>query len=164
MQNDESPSEFKAFIDEYERIITTVGVFIALSIFWRSLGKAGLYLSFACMGITVPLLIEIAKGIWRRRGSLPAMIFMVFFIPILFGTPIALYSQYSEYSKDIIGKNIHFIVLALIVAIGAKVTSYLQTKQYSEGWVFFWEMTMALLAILAFAALSIWVVMTYHYY
>lgn len=115
---DEAPDEEEApplvtlwdFIEKYQRVISVAGVFVALALFWKIvLGQASApYISYLCLLITVPLLLEANKGYEYEKSSWNLVAFMSLWYGILAYTAYYLLVGYPD--------HLYNIVLGLIFA------------------------------------------------
>ncbi|HEX8000256.1 MAG TPA: hypothetical protein VF528_17855 [Pyrinomonadaceae bacterium] len=75
----------KDFIDEHQKILAVIGVFVALSVFWSNLPLKHIssFISFLCLAATVPLFLEIYRKFDFRKSSWLLIIFLNIFAPLM---------------------------------------------------------------------------------
>ena len=71
------------FIEENQRLVATIGVFVALALFWKVVlaQQSAPYISYLCLLITIPLIIEINRGFDYEKSSWN----LVAFVNLLYG-------------------------------------------------------------------------------
>lgn len=130
----------KEFIEEYQKTIAVIGVFVALGLFWKTIYQKNSipYISYLCFLITIPLLLEVRKGFNRNQSSWNLVMFIDIFQGIFLFTAISLIIDYPEHFEKILGGVIWTSTLLssfyLIDKIGkhSKNKKYLKTLKYSE--------------------------------
>ena len=76
-QTDESKLTLEQFISENDKVLTVIGVFIALAAFWLTLPLKTIstFLAFLCIIATFPLFFELYKKLFSAKGTLNLTIF-----------------------------------------------------------------------------------------
>lgn len=81
------PMTLKYFIDDHQKVLAVVGVFMALSIFFANsprLKDISVFISFLCFAVTIPLLLQIYASFTRVKPTWLLLIFMNIFAPLTF--------------------------------------------------------------------------------
>jgi hypothetical protein len=75
----------KDFIDDHQKILAVIGVFVALAVFWSNLPLKYIssFISFLCLAATVPLFIEIYRSYNYKKSSWLLTIFLNIFAPLM---------------------------------------------------------------------------------
>lgn len=97
----------KEFIDEHQKIISVIGVFTALAIFWSNspLKEVGSFAAFWCLLATVPMYIQIWTAPKTKKYSWLLLIFLNLLFPLIINTVwyvlLAFRPQWQQYMYQI---------------------------------------------------------------
>ena len=91
-------TSLKGFIDDHQKMISVIGVFIALGLLWKTIeGKESVpYISYLCFIITIPILFEIRRACNVKTASTTLRIFIDTLTGILLFTGIELLTTFPE--------------------------------------------------------------------
>jgi uncharacterized membrane protein YbaN (DUF454 family) len=99
----------KDFINDHQKILAVIGVFVALSVFWGNLPLKPIsaFVSFLCLAATVPLFLEIARSYDHKKSSWLLVIFINIFFPLMGYTAFFLLVAYREQWRTQINHRPH---------------------------------------------------------
>lgn len=125
----------KEFINEYEKTLTVVGVFIALGLFWKTINKDNSipYISYLCFLITLPLLWEVWRGYNARKSSWNLVIFITLFQGIFVGTVLQMLFDYPQHLSRLFGGVGWLILIVILSMLADKGFTYLRHRDYIDA-------------------------------
>jgi hypothetical protein len=99
---EEKPVSLKDFIDDHQKMIAVIGVFMALAVFWSNLplNQFSSVASFWCLIATTPLYFEIYKNYLQKKSTLSLTIFLNLFTPIMYYTTKYVFIAFRPQWKD----------------------------------------------------------------
>lgn len=124
----------KDFIEDYQKIIAVIGVFIALALFWKNLQPTDPtpYISYLCILITVPLLLEVRKAYDYDKSSWNLVVFINVFYGIFFLTIYYLIISYPNYLEKIFTGVVFALLLYPSLAVIRKFVDGLKVRDYES--------------------------------
>jgi hypothetical protein len=127
-------TSLKAFLDDYQRSIAVLGVFVALGIVWKTVqGKDSIpYVSYLCFLITIPILLEARKGYDYSKASWNLVIFIHIFQGILFLIALSLVVDYPDHLEKIIVGVIWMGIVLPLVTLIERVTNKMRASDYND--------------------------------
>jgi hypothetical protein len=125
----------KDFIDEHQKVLAVIGVFVALSVFWSNLPLKHIssFISFLCLAATVPLFLEIYRRFDYRKSSWLLIIFLNIFTPLMGYTAWYLLIGYRSHWRTQMG-NLVFWTFAIPMWMLYKGLLY----ERAHAWAFDW--------------------------
>jgi hypothetical protein len=89
----------KDFVDDHQKMIAVIGVFVALGLLWKLIGKESPipFLTYLCFFITIPLFLEIVINWYRINGTWRLRVFIELFVGILMLSLGHLVSDYPHH-------------------------------------------------------------------
>jgi hypothetical protein len=122
------------FVEKYQKTIAVIGVFIALAYFWKNIRpkESTPYISYLCLLITVPLLLEVWRGYNYEESSWNLIVFINLFFGIFTLTVYYLVVGYPDYLETILTGALFFIIYVSLMALQNKWFNFLKTRDY-EG-------------------------------
>ena len=91
------------FIETFQKTLATVGVLIALGIFWKTLyTNETPYISYLCFLGTLPLLFEIVRSYEYHKSSWNLRLFGMIMAGILFQSALFIFTNYLEHTASLI--------------------------------------------------------------
>lgn len=126
----EKTVSLKEFIEDHQKVISVIGVFMALGLFWHNMTdkETGSYVSFLCFLITVPLMVEVWRDV-RRVSSWNLIIFTNILTFIVFNTAYFIFMGFPNYRNWLI-KFILGILLFLLFILGLdKLLAYVKNLE-----------------------------------
>ena len=124
----------KEFIDDYQKTIAVIGVFVALGLFWKNMhpDKPTPYISYLCFLITIPLLLEVNKGYSKETASWNLRVFIEIFSIIFVLTTLSLITDYPEHLATVVTVVTCTLLYFGAAAINDKVFTWLKDRRYRK--------------------------------
>lgn len=124
----------KEFIDDYQRVISVIGVFVALGLFWKNIysDQPTPYISYLCFLITIPLLLEIRKGCDLKKSSWSLRVFIEIFTGIFLLTALSLIADYPEHFATVIAAIISSIIYLSLINLTEFSSNYFKERAYKR--------------------------------
>lgn len=113
----------KDFIEEYQRVITVIGVFVALALFWKNIRaqEATPYISYICILTTLPLLIEVNRGYVYPTSSWNLVAFINLLNSLLVFTVYYLVVDYPQHFARILTAISLFAVFNVLMMLQKRI-------------------------------------------
>jgi hypothetical protein len=124
----------KTFIDEYQKTISVIGVFVALGLLWKNISpeKSVPYLSYLCFLITIPLFIEVRRAYDYNKSTWGLVIFQDIFTGILLFSVYHLLVDYPEHLERIIPGLVWAVTFLGLGALADKIFTNIRTNNYNR--------------------------------
>ena len=131
-REDIKKASLKEFIDDYQKVISVIGVFVALGLFWKNIysNQPTPYISYLCFIITIPLLIEIRTGCDLKKSAWNLRIFIEIFTGIFLLTAASLVTDYPEHLASIIAGAISSIIYLSLLNLTEYISKNLKDRAY----------------------------------
>lgn len=122
----------KDFIETNQKTMAVTGVFVALALFWKTIQHEDStpYVSYLCLLITVPLLIEILREYDYAKASWNLFVFMQIFYGVVGFTLYYLVTAYPSHLEKIINAVIYLVIYLPLLALGNKIISKFRQRDY----------------------------------
>jgi hypothetical protein len=135
----EKLKSLKDFIEESQRLVAVIGVFVALALFWKVvLGQnSAPYISYLCLLATVPLLIEINKGYDYHKSSWNLVAFVSLLYGILAYTSYYLIVGYPDHLHSILVGLVFSTICYTLFAATNRFFNAMKTREYSRNVKFY---------------------------
>lgn len=132
---EETITSLREFMEEYQKTISVIGVFITVGLFWKTLYQQSSipYVSYLCFLISIPLFWEVRMGYNKVNASWNLRFFIDILTSILFFTAWNLFTEYPDHSATIINGLIWMLIIIGLFALIEKISKYFTDKKYNEA-------------------------------
>lgn len=127
-------TSLRDFIEDYQRVITVIGVFVALALFWKNIRTAEPtpYISYLCILTTVPLLIEVNRGYVYAKSSWNLVAFINLINGVFVFTVYYLVTDYPQHFARILTGSFLFLSFIGLMALQVKLMNSIKQMDYKR--------------------------------
>lgn len=129
----EKSDSLKDFIEDNQKLLAVIGVFIGIGLFWKNIyGKADVpYISYLCFLATVPIFIEIHRNYDFSKANWNLKVFIILFQGVLLYT-IGNLLTYSDHIITILPGLLWFISSYALIHLIGKLQSFVNHIPYNS--------------------------------
>jgi len=131
-------TSLRTFIEDNQRLIAVLGVFVALALFWKVVlaQESAPYISYLCLLTTIPLIIEINRTYNYDNSSWNLVAFVSLLYGILAYTGYYLLVGYPNHLHGIVNGLIFAMLNYSLLAVINRFINLMKTNEYERNFSF----------------------------